>query len=177
MQFRLIKMSATLFYTIGDWGAFQQESINIMKKLSFQMSNCVKRKKPNFIITLGDNFYDRGVKHINDPMWNTSWRDIFINPHENMQNIEWRATLGNHDYYGGYDSIEAQLERTCFDKNWHMPSENYYYRDIETNSYFIHIDTCKIYPELYRETELMISKRQIKETFRLFRICIRTSKS
>ena len=41
------------------------------------------------------------------------------------------ATLGNHDYYGGYDSIEAQLERTCFDKNWHMPSENYYYRDIE----------------------------------------------
>lgn len=164
MQFRLIKMSATLFYTIGDWGAFQQESINIMKKLSFQMSNCVKRKKPNFIITLGDNFYDRGVKHINDPMWNTSWRDIFITPYENMQNIEWRATLGNHDYYGGYDSIEAQLERTCFDKNWHMPSENYYYRDIETNAYFIHIDTCKIYPELYHETDIMISKRQIKET-------------
>lgn len=164
MQFRLINMSATLFYTIGDWGAFQQESINIMKKLSFQMSNYTKIKKPKFIITLGDNFYDRGVKHVNDPMWNTSWRDIFINPHENMQNIEWRATLGNHDYYGGYDSIEAQLERTCFDKNWHMPNENYYYRDVETNSYFIHIDTCKIYPELYHETDIMISKRQIKET-------------
>ena len=81
-----------------------------------------------------------------------------------MKNIEWRATLGNHDYYGGYDSIEAQLERTRYDKNWYLPNESYYYRDVETNSYFIHIDTCKIYPELYHETDLMISKRQISET-------------
>lgn len=159
-----LAMLSLLFFTIGDWGAFQKESISIMKQVSSRMSELSKRQKPEFILTLGDNFYDRGVKSIYDPLWNTSWRDIFIKPHANMRNIEWRAVLGNHDYYGGYKSIEAQKERTAFDKNWYLPKENYYYRDRETNSYFIHIDTCKIYPELYQETALMISKSEIDET-------------
>ena len=33
MWCRLIKMTSIMFYTIGDWGAFQKESINIMKKI------------------------------------------------------------------------------------------------------------------------------------------------
>ncbi len=158
------KTNSLIFYTIGDWGAYQQESLQIMKKISLQMSKLVHYKKPQFIMTLGDNFYDRGVRSMYDQLWYSCWKDIFINPHENMKDIKWHAILGNHDYFGGYDSVEAQIYRTNIDNNWFLPNENYYYRDERTNSYFIHIDTCKIYPELYAETSLMISKRQIMET-------------
>jgi len=157
-------MPSSVFYTIGDWGAFQQESIKILKNVAYQMNKLNDYKNPLFIATLGDNFYDRGVKSIYDPMWNSSWKDIFINKYKNMQKIKWHVTLGNHDYYGGYDSIEAQIKKTTIDNNWFLPNENYYFLNKETNSYFIHIDTCKIYPELYYETQLMIARRQINET-------------
>ena len=169
----LMKMSSFVFFTLGDWGAFQQESINVLKNVAYQMNKLSIYKNPRFISTLGDNFYERGVTSIHDPKWNSSWKDIFINKYPNLQKIRWCATLGNHDYYGGYNSIEAQINKSMVDNNWFLPSENYYFLDKETNSYFIHIDTCKIYPELYYETQLMISQRQINETLNYLEIILK----
>ena len=142
--------------------AFQQESINVLKDISYQMSKLVNYKKPRFITTLGDNFYDRGVKSINDPMWDFSWKDIFIDKYKNMQKIKWHATLGNHDYFGGYDSIEAQLTKTTINKIGFYPMKIIIIDKEKVHILFILIR--KIYPELYWETQLMIASRQIHET-------------
>ena len=49
-------MPSSVFYTIGDWGAFQQESIKILKNVAYQMNKLSDYKNPLFIATLGDNF-------------------------------------------------------------------------------------------------------------------------
>ena len=118
---------------------------------------------PHKIITLGDNFYDKGTEFgISDPQWNTSWYDIFMKGGDisNIKNIKWHAILGNHDYYGGYNSIDSQIKRTYIDNNWYMPYHHYIEIEKQTNSFFIHIDTCQIYPELYHDTKIMISRDQ-----------------
>ena len=151
------RLMSVIFFTLGDWGGYKFEDITNMKKIAEQMNRMAKMRNPKFIITLGDNFYDYGVNSVFDRQWDESWYNIYIKPYPVMSKIRWHATLGNHDSCGGYQSIETQIQKSTISKNWYLPKENYYYCDEETNSYFIHIDTCKIYPELYYETKLMVS--------------------
>src|SRR5258705_432313 len=52
------------------------------------------RQRPfDFAITLGDNFYDKGMKSVDDPRWKTWWDQLY-----DPLGIQFYATLGNHDY-------------------------------------------------------------------------------
>ena len=31
----------------------------------------------DFVLGVGDNFYDYGVKSVDDPIWDNNWRNIF----------------------------------------------------------------------------------------------------
>lgn len=77
------------------------------------------------ILGLGDNFYPSGVLSVNDPLFNSCWRNVFLR-YPSLQ-VPWYLTLGNHDYEG---RIQAQIDYT-FDKVvnpdglWHMPDRCY----------------------------------------------------
>ena len=96
---------------------------------------------PRFVVSLGDNFYESGVKGISDELWETAWFSVFIRPFPSMHNIRWFSVLGNHDYYGGIEGANSQVEMTKQSKHWVMPSKDYYSYDKETSSYHIFIDT------------------------------------
>ena len=51
-----------------------------------------------FIQTLGDNFYFKGVKSVDDPLWQTAFQSIYNTPC--LVNTTFHALLGNHDEEG-----------------------------------------------------------------------------
>lgn len=154
-----------IFFTIGDWGSHTPDGLQTLLKTGKAMSKyCETELVPDYILTLGDNFYEKGVYSTYDEKWSSHWYNVFIAPYKHMHHIPWKVTLGNHDYYGGYDSVDSQIEMSRINKIWCLPNNHYYYIDKISNSYFIHIDTCKIYPELYTETSLMINKHEIKRS-------------
>ena len=65
---------------------------------------------------LGDNFYQKGVKSVDDPLFLKWFEKIYT------QDIPFYAILGNHDVKGNW---RAQIEYTNRSKRWVMPDTNY----------------------------------------------------
>ena len=105
-------MKPFVFFTLGDWGGYTPSSIKMMNNIAEQMSFVAKYKPPLFLSALGDNFYDRGIESADDERWNTHYYDIYIKPYPNLHNLTWYPILGNHDYYGGQKSINAEILHT-----------------------------------------------------------------
>ncbi|XP_030495746.2 purple acid phosphatase 3 [Cannabis sativa] len=88
------------FLVVGDWGrkgAYNQTQI------ARQMGKIGEKLKINFVVSTGDNFYDDGLKSINDPAFLNSFTKIY--KAKSLQK-PWYNVLGNHDYRG---NVEAQL--------------------------------------------------------------------
>lgn len=80
------------------------------------------RQQPfDFGITLGDNFYNKGMKSVDDPRWKTWWDELY-----DPLGIRFYATLGNHDY-GFEQSPEAEILYSEKSPSWRMPATEYSY--------------------------------------------------
>lgn len=150
-----------LFFSIGDWGA-SNDSANMAQYVANVMSNYSLFHHPNFVLSLGDNFYEKGVLSVDDPKWDDAWYSRFIKPFPHLHNMRWFSILGNHDYYGGIESVKAELEMSTKIQNWVMPNNEYYSHDEKSNSYHIFLDTVKIYPELYEDTKQFYNAKDIE---------------
>lgn len=156
-----------VYFSIGDWGA-KSTSINAAKLVANSMISYhpYLNPLPSFTVSLGDNFYDSGVRGISDELWETVWFSIFIRPFTSMHSMRWFSILGNHDYYSGRENAESQIQMTYYSSNWVMPAKEYYSYDKESSSYHIFIDTVKIYPELYNKTSILYSDNDINESLK-----------
>lgn len=85
----------------------------------------------HFAITVGDNFYNRGVRSVSDP----KWQERFETPYAGLR-IRFYPTLGNHDYYG---DVASQLEYQSPSDSWQMPARQY--RFTAGDSEFFALDT------------------------------------
>ncbi|KAK9107531.1 hypothetical protein Syun_023542 [Stephania yunnanensis] len=86
---------------LGDWGrrgAYNQSQV------AFQMGKIGKKLDVDFVISTGDNFYENGLKGVNDTGFSESFASIYTAPSLQKQ---WYSVLGNHDYRG---NAEAQLD-------------------------------------------------------------------
>ena len=157
-----------IFFSIGDWGA-NSTHVNSAKLVANAMASYYPYMNPipNYIISLGDNFYENGVSSIYDKLWDSAWFSVFIKPFPALYNIQWFSILGNHDYYGGIDGINSQIEMTNHSKHWVMPAKDYYSYNKETSSFHIFIDTIKIYPELYEKTAKLYNEDDIKQSLNM----------
>jgi tartrate-resistant acid phosphatase type 5 len=81
---------------------------------------------PKFIITVGDNFYTKGVSSSTDPYWDYLYTNMYLS-YESLANIPWYPVLGNHDWGYGMTGVQAQLDRTIQNPSgmWQMASTNY----------------------------------------------------
>lgn len=73
----------------------------------------------DFGLTLGDNFYARGMNSPDDPRWQTQWEQFYSPMH-----IPIYAVLGNHDW-SGPDSPAAEIIYSAKSQSWHMPAPYY----------------------------------------------------
>lgn len=126
------------FIAIGDWG---RSGTKHQDEVAYQMGIWGESKKINFVISLGDNFYDHGVSSTEDPLWQTSFENIYVLP---SLYVPWYAVLGNHDYLG---NIQAQIDYSSTSTRWRMPAKYFsetFMIDSVTSALFVFMDTNPI---------------------------------
>ena len=130
------------FVVIGDWGRDGCcEHIAVAEQMSRRAVGIGSR----YVISVGDNFYDNGVRSVTDPQWKTSFEDVYTRP---GLMTPWHVILGNHDYQRT-GNPEAQIEYGHIDKRWSLPAR-YYQRSERladgTTAAFFFLDTsCYIH--------------------------------
>ena len=101
------------FLIFGDWGRggeFHQSDVANKMGLAAAKLGC------RFIVSVGDNFYEKGVQSAADPQWKSSFEAVYSAP---SLGVPWYAILGNHDYKG---RPQAQLDYAKTHPNWKMPA-------------------------------------------------------
>ncbi|RKR84581.1 calcineurin-like phosphoesterase family protein [Mucilaginibacter gracilis] len=108
------------FLAIGDWGRNgEYHQLETAKQMGLWAASY-----PNdFNISVGDNFYPKGVISENDPLWHYSFENVYTA--HSLQG-DWFPVLGNHDY--GSDP-DAQIRYSKISRRWNMPAR-YYSREV-----------------------------------------------
>jgi tartrate-resistant acid phosphatase type 5 len=136
------------FLIFGDWGRggdFHQRDV------ANQMGLAATKRHCRFLVSVGDNFYEKGVQTVTDPQWKSSFEAVYTAP---SLGVPWYVILGNHDYNG---RPQAQLDYAKTHANWKMPAR--YFSVVEPISKddkveFFFIDTSPFVEE-YRKKEDM----------------------
>lgn len=137
------------FLVFGDWGRLgEQDQVEVAE----QMARAAGNLNPRFIISVGDNFYENGVKSVDDPQWQKSFEEVYRDP---ALQVPWYCILGNHDYHAGGD-CDAQIAYHQISPRWNMPARYYqqtHQVDERTTADFFYLDTTpmiKSYSSLIR---------------------------
>ena len=102
------------FLVVGDWG---RDGASHQRDVAVQMDVAAQAVDAAFVVSVGDNFYEDGVRSVDDPKWRSSFEDVYNGPH--LQKTPWYVALGNHDY-GGVP--QAQVDYTAHSPRWRMPA-------------------------------------------------------
>merc|ERR1712146_278684 len=76
----------------GDWGSGN----DIQHKVANVMNDESDKRKPGYVLALGDNFYENGVLGVSDPQWKRKYCNIYT---AEGLNVPFYALLGNHDHH------------------------------------------------------------------------------
>jgi len=123
---------------IGDWG---RNGHYAQRSVAKWMDIAAHYLDAEMVVTTGDNFYDDGVASIHDPIWNTSFEQVYDGP--NLF-IDWHPTLGNHDHNGNW---QAQIDYSQVSRRWEFPAP-YYEKVIKlddgTKAHLLFLDTDQL---------------------------------
>jgi acid phosphatase len=127
--------AALPFVLVGDWGRMGREH---QTDVAVQMGETAAAIGSRFTVSMGDNFYENGVRGVDDPQWQSSFEQIYTAP--SLQS-PWRIILGNHDYRG---NVQAQIDYSQHSARWRLPAR--YYQLTETlpdgsKADFFYVDT------------------------------------
>jgi hypothetical protein len=125
------------FIAMGDWGTGRPDQLRV----AAAMAERAKKDTVDFLLTVGDNFYEDGVTSADDPQWKEKFEDVYADP---ALRLPIYVSLGNHDYRG---KIQAQIEYGKTHKNWILPSAYYTFTrtfDDGTAVQFFALDTVTI---------------------------------
>jgi len=91
------------FLVIGDWGRRGDANQTAVARA---MGACAEASDPDFVVSVGDNFYEGGLNSVDDPEFASSFADVYTHP--SLQ-VPWHVILGNHDY-GDCGMDDANVE-------------------------------------------------------------------
>jgi tartrate-resistant acid phosphatase type 5 len=125
------------FLVFGDWGRRgERDQVQVAE----QMARAAGDVQPRFIVSVGDNFYENGVKSVDDPQWQQSFEQVY---RDSKLQVPWYCILGNHDYHAPGD-CDAQIAYNRINPRWNMPAR--YYQQTHrvnerTTADFFYLDT------------------------------------
>jgi tartrate-resistant acid phosphatase type 5 len=105
--------SSVNFLVVGDWG---RDGAQHQRDVAIRMGEAAKARDVQYVVSVGDNFYEDGVRSVTDPQWRFSFETIYDAP--SLQ-VPWYVALGNHDYRG---VPQAQIDYSGHSTRWRMPS-------------------------------------------------------
>lgn len=115
--------AALSFLTVGDWG---RRGMSNQTEVGRAMGLHARLVQSRFVMTVGDNFYNSGVRSPDDSHWRKSFENIYV---DDALQTEWHPALGNHDHRGAPDAQVAYSGRS---NRWRMRDR--YYREIKSTS-------------------------------------------
>lgn len=124
------------FIAMGDTGEGNMAQYDVSRAVEMvcMVQGC------DFVVLLGDNFYDDGVSSVNDSQFRTKFEE----PYANLQLPFW-ITLGNHDFGEiplQFWRTDHQIEYSMMSWKWNMP--DHFYAFVEEHVTFISLDTNMI---------------------------------
>jgi hypothetical protein len=129
------------FLTLGDWGSPGTKQ----RAVAAQMGAVGAQNNIQFVLALGDNFYEDGVSSDTDPQWQTTYSQVYT---ADSLNVPWYAILGNHDHHKGRGQGELNFYKNHRDSRWTEP--DYWYTQTfqfnATNVQIVFIDTVLMDP-------------------------------
>lgn len=143
-------LSSTNILLFGDSGTGSQDQYRVGQAIE---SFC-KSERCDFSILLGDNFYNFGVSSPTDQQW----QNKFEKPYAGV-NVEFRASLGNHDHLG---NIQAQIDYSSRSSKWKMPARYYSFTDTDSDFFVIDSDDYDTEQNKWLESKLAASKARWK---------------
>lgn len=122
------------FVAMGDTGTASETQYAIGEAVA----EVCETRGCDFVLLLGDNFYDSGVDSVDDPLWESH----FEMPYAGISNdIPFYPVLGNHDYGGTlggellpveqgglgneFEKGPLEVEYTDYSDKWTMPATFY----------------------------------------------------
>lgn len=132
------------FLALGDWGGKDKSPYQSEIQLDVRdgMIKAQHDLETEFIITLGDNFYNKGVENKYSHRFNTTWLQVY---YDDSFQKKWYITQGNHDHKG---NVKAQIDYTYIDPTarWTYPSYYYGVRMFtkEYSVLFVMLDTDRL---------------------------------
>lgn len=126
------------FLVVGDWG---DPHVEAQHQVAAAMGEVASRAASDFVISTGDNFYNRGVRSVRDPQWMATYESVYSAP---ALQTPWYVVLGNHDYAGNPD---AEIAYSSVSPRWRMPAR-YWREDMNVSegviASFFFLDTTPI---------------------------------
>lgn len=106
------------FIVMADWGGQISEPYTTGEELATAkgMAKHARATNASFVLAVGDNFYNKGVKSVDDQRFKTTFEDVFSSTDLDMP---FYVAVGNHDHFG---NVQAQVtsprrgsQRVCSD--------------------------------------------------------------
>ena len=140
------------FLVMADWGGQDGNPFTTPDEVSVakQMGIIGSQISPSFVLALGDNFYDAGVKSADDPRFQETFENVFTAP---SLDIPFYVIAGNHDHHG---NVSGEIAYSAKSKRWNFPATHYKlnFTIPGTNStiVFLMIDTVLLTGDSYDES-------------------------
>lgn len=115
------------FFAYGDAGKGSTTQFATADQMSLYVNDVTN--EIDFILNLGDSFYDDGVISTSDPLWESYFESVY-NP--SILDMPFYSILGNHDYRG---NIDAQMSYVSPNNDrWKMPARYYSFTETLTDN-------------------------------------------
>ncbi|CAF0951908.1 unnamed protein product [Rotaria sp. Silwood1] len=111
----------TRFFIVGDWGGLPVSPFDTPSEVAVAnaMGILGVRLNTTFQLALGDNFYNDGVRTVNDSRFQNTFEHVFS---ATSLQTPWYVLAGNHDHRG---NVSAEIEYGKISKRWIFP--DYFY--------------------------------------------------
>jgi len=104
------------FLIVSDWG---WNGFYHQQEVADQMAKTADSVDAKFIVSCGDNFQINGIASTQDPLWISSFENVYKTP---SLLVDWYPVLGNHDYHG---SPQAEIDYSKISRRWRL-TDHYY---------------------------------------------------
>lgn len=123
---------------VGDWGGFTTRPYQIRYgyRVAESMNRMVNLANTDFLMLIGDNFYENGIQNVEDSRFQTTFENTFHSGLTNLLDMPMWIQSGNHDYRG---NVTAEILYTETQNRWKYPKLWYKIPTKEYNNFSIDI--------------------------------------